>query len=51
MSISDIKPGDCPSDLRAKIDKVAARMKVTWEEAVVFLALKVVSPEAAKTPA
>lgn len=44
MSIANIRPEDCPSELRAKIEKVMAREKLNWREAVLFLARGVVSP-------
>lgn len=45
MSIADIRPSDCPAELRAKIEKVMARKKLNWQEAILFLAQKVVSPK------
>lgn len=44
MSIADIKPEHCPAELRAKIEKVMARRKLSWRETILFLARKVVSP-------
>lgn len=45
MSITDIRPSDCPAELRAKIEKVMASKKLDWQSAVLFLAQKVVSPK------
>lgn len=45
MSIAEIRPSDCPAELRAKIEKVMARKKLDWQKAVLFLAQKVVSPK------
>ena len=45
MSIAEIRPSDCPAELRAKIEKVVARKKIDWQTAVLFLARKVVSPK------
>ena len=45
MSIAEIRPSDCPAELRAKIEKVMARKKIDWQTAVLFLAQKVVSPK------
>lgn len=44
MSIQNIRPSDCPMELRVKIEKVMKREKLTWREAVIFLAREVVSP-------
>ncbi|MBQ1428561.1 MAG: hypothetical protein IIZ06_02745 [Kiritimatiellae bacterium] len=44
MSIANIRPSDCPVELRVKIEKVARRKKMTWRDAVIFLARGVVSP-------
>ena len=44
MSIANIRPSDCPVELRVKIEKVMKREKMTWRDAVIFLARKVVSP-------
>lgn len=46
MSICNIRPSDCPIELRVKIEHVMADKKITWREAVVFLAREVVSPSA-----
>lgn len=48
MSIQNIRPSDCPVELRVKIEKVMEREKLTWREAVVFLAREVVSPRKRK---
>lgn len=45
MSIANIRPSDCPAELRVKIEKIMARQKLTWRNAVIFLAKKVVSPK------
>ena len=45
MSIANIRPSDCPAELRVKIEKIMARQKLTWRNAVIFLAQKVVSPK------
>ena len=44
MSIIDIRPFDCPAELRAKIEKVMARENLDWQAAILFLAREVVSP-------
>ena len=43
MSIANIRPSDCPAELRVKIEKVMSRRKLTWRDAVLFLAREVVS--------
>ena len=48
MSIQNIRPSDCPVELRVKIEKVMDREKLTWREAVLFLAREVVSPRKRK---
>ena len=48
MSISDIKPMDVPAELRVKIEKVMAKKNFTWEDAVVYLATKVVTPSSSR---
>lgn len=48
MSIQNIRPSDCPVELRVKIEKVMDREKLTWREAVIFLAREVVSPRKRK---
>ena len=48
MSIQNILPSDCPVELRVKIEKVMDREKLTWREAVIFLAREVVSPRKRK---
>lgn len=45
MSIADIRPSDCPAELRAKIEKVMKLKNLDWQSAILFLARKVVSPE------
>ena len=45
MSISNIRPSDCPIELRVKIEKVMKRRSLTWRDAVIFLARRVVSPK------
>lgn len=45
MSIVNIRPSDCPAELRAKIEKVMKREKLNWRDAILFLAQKVVSPK------
>lgn len=44
MSISNIRPADCPAELRVKIEKVMIAQKLNWRNAVLFLARRVVSP-------
>lgn len=44
MSITDIKPEDCPDELRVRIEKYAKAKKLSWRDAVISLAQKVVSP-------
>jgi len=44
MSITNIRPEDCPVELRVRIERVMLKKKMSWREAVLFLALKVVSP-------
>lgn len=44
MSISNIRPSDCPAELRVKIERVMSSKKLTWRGAVLFLAREVVSP-------
>lgn len=44
MSISSIRPSDCPAELRVKIERVMTDKKLTWRGAVLFLAREVVSP-------
>lgn len=44
MSIVDIKPEDCPAELRARIEKYAKSKNWAWVDAVVSLAREVVSP-------
>ncbi len=44
MSIVDIKPDEVPVELRVRIEKVMARQKLNWHDAILFLARKVVSP-------
>lgn len=46
MSISNIRPSDCPVELRTKIERVMSMKKISWRDAVVFLAREVVSPKA-----
>lgn len=48
MSIANIRPSDCPAELRVKIEKVMRRRKLTWRDAVLFLAREVVSPRKRK---
>lgn len=45
MSICNIRPTDCPVELRFKIERVMATKKMTWRDAVLFLAREVVSPK------
>lgn len=45
MSIANIRPADCPAELRLKIEKVMKRENLTWRDAVIFLAREVVSPK------
>ena len=45
MSIANIRPSDCPAELRVKIEKIMVREKLTWRDAVIFLAREVVSPK------
>lgn len=49
MSLADIRPEDVPPDLRARIEIVMRRRRLSWAEAVVFLAEKVVAPRKAKS--
>jgi len=44
MSISNLRPEDCPVELRVKIERVMAKKNFSWREALVFLAREVVSP-------
>lgn len=46
MSITNIRPSDCPVELRIKIERVMAMKKISWRGALVFLAREVVSPKA-----
>jgi len=48
MSIANIRPSDCPAELRVKIEKVMKREKLGWRDAVLFLAREVVSPSKRK---
>lgn len=48
MSIANIRPSDCPAELRVKIEKVMKRKRLTWRDAVIFLAREVVSPKKRK---
>ena len=48
MSIANLKPTDVPAELRMKIEKVMKRQKISWKEAIIFLARKVVSPTGRK---
>ena len=45
MSIANIRPSDCPAELRAKIEKVMKLKNLDWQSAILFLARKVVSPQ------
>ena len=47
MSIVDLKPRDVPAELRVKIENVMRRKKLSWRNAVAFLASEVVSPSRA----
>lgn len=44
MSIADLMPSDVPAELRVKVERVMQRERLSWREAVLFLARKVVSP-------
>jgi len=44
MSICNIRPSDCPVELRVKIERVMDMKKLSWNEAILFLAREVVSP-------
>lgn len=46
MSLVDLKPEDCPAELRARIEKYAKAKNLAWVEALVSLAREVVSPSA-----
>lgn len=46
MSVADLKPSDIPPELRVKIEIVMQRERLSWREAVIFLAREVVSPSA-----
>lgn len=48
MSIVDIKRNSLPVDLRVKIEHVMGELNLSWKEALVFLASKVVSPSGAR---
>ena len=48
MSITSLTPSDVSPELRMRIEKIMRRQNMTWREAVIFLARKVVSPEAGK---
>ena len=45
MSIANIRPSDCPAELRAKIEKVMKIKNLDWQSAIIFLIKKVVSPQ------
>lgn len=45
MSITNIRPSDCPVELRVKIERVMSMQKLSWRDALVFLCRKVVSPK------
>lgn len=49
MSIVDLKPRDVPAELRVKIENVMRRKKLSWRNAVAFLASEVVSPSRASS--
>lgn len=44
MSIADIRPSDCPAELRVKIERKMKLEKISWRDAVISLAREVVSP-------
>ena len=44
MSIVDLKPSAVPAELRAKIARVMRDRNLTWRNAILSLALEVVSP-------
>lgn len=48
MSIASLTPSDVSPELRTRIEKIMQRQKMTWREAIIFLARKVVSPTAEK---
>lgn len=45
MSIVNIRPSDCPAELRAKIEKVMKIKNLDWQSAILFLVRRVVSPQ------
>ena len=47
MSLADLQPSDVPVELRVKIEHVMQQERMTWNEAVIFLARKVVPPSKA----
>lgn len=47
MSIIDLKPSDVPVELRVKIERVMKKDRLSWRDAILFLAQKVVSPSGA----
>ena len=44
MSIADLMPSNVPAELRVKVGHVMQRKRLSWRDAVLFLARKVVSP-------
>ena len=50
MSIVDLKPTSVPAELRVKIERVMREKNLSWRDAILFLAQKVVSPCGRVTP-
>ena len=48
MSIVDLKPSAVPAELRAKITRVMRERNLSWRNAILSLALEVVSPSPCK---
>ena len=44
MSIVELTPSALPIDLRFKVERVMRERRLTWEQTLLFLARKVVSP-------
>ena len=44
MSIIDIKPSDMPIELKVKIEHIMSERNLSWREAIISLALKVIPP-------
>lgn len=48
MSIANIRPSDCPVELRVRIEHIMSAKKISWRDAVLFLAREAVSPKRRK---